>query len=311
MKKANVYITIAILLVLLVFLLNPGWNPLLSEGTKNAVQAETQSVFGILAGGAPAGIFSPAKLLTAAAVLVFTWLVTLVICVILDLVSRGKNRSKTVAGLVSSVVKVVGAIVALVWVLHVLGVNLAAIFASLGVVSLILGFGVQSLIEDCVTGVFIILENQYNIGDVVVLEDFRGKVVKITLRTTVIQDDGGNLKIVNNSDIRNIQNRSRANSYAIAAVGISYNADLQAVEEIIRQELPRVYQENQDLFLAEPVYGGVQALSASSVDVRVMAEVDEANIFKAQRCLLRELKLIMDKHNIEIPFPQVVVHNEK
>ncbi len=311
MKKIKSLILMVVLAALLVFLLNPAWNPLLDEGTKNAVQNETQSVFGVLAGGAPAGIFSPAKLLTAAAVLVFTWLATVLVCFVLDLTCAHKKRSQTVAGLVSSVVKAVGAIVALVWVLHVLGVNLAAIFASLGVVSLILGFGVQSLIEDCVTGVFIILENQYNIGDIVVLEDFRGTVKKITMRTTVIQDDGGNLKIVNNSDIRNIQNRSRANSIAAVNVGISYDADLALAEQVLEKELPQIRQRYGDLFHTDPKYMGVQSLSASSVDLRIVAEVAESDIYRAQRVLNREMKLLLDRHGIEIPFNQLVVHNSK
>ncbi len=309
-RKYKTYIILGVLLLLLVFLLNPNWNFLLSEGTKNAVRAEIQAVFGALAGGS-GGIFSPAKLLTATAVLVFMVLLTMVVCIVLEKVCARKRRSQTVAGLLTSVIKGVGAIVTLVWVLSVMGVNLAAIFASLGVVSLILGFGVQSLIEDCVTGVFIILENQYNIGDIVVLEDFRGTVRRISMRTTTIQDDGGNLKIVNNSDIRNIQNRSCASSLALVNVGISYGADLLKAEELLAEELPRVYEAHRDLFLSVPVYCGVQALSASSVDLRVKAEVAEGNIYAAQRCLNRELKLILDRGGIEIPFTQVVVHSAK
>ncbi len=310
-KNAKKIIGFVLCAVILVLLLNPGWFPFLPEGLRNAIGAELQAVFGPLAGGEAVGLFSPARLIPAAAVLIFMWLITTALCFLLEKVSAGKRRSQTVAGLISSVVKVVGGIVALVWVLSVLGVNLAAIFASLGVVSLILGFGVQSLIEDCVTGIFLILENQYNIGDIVVLEDFRGTVRRISMRTTVIEDAGGNLKIVNNSDIRNIQNRSRATSVAIAEVGISYHADLAAVEEILAAELPRLQQEDPQLFLAAPVYMGVQALADSAVVLRVTAEVKEENIFVAQRRLNRELKLIMDKHGVEIPFPQVVVHREK
>ncbi len=305
MKKI---VWILVLAALLVFLMNPAWNPLLSDSSANAVSSELQSVFGGLAGGSATGIFSWAKLTTALAVVVFMVLLTWAVCLVLDLLSKKKRRSQTVAGMLSSMVKAIGAIVTLVWVLSVLGIDLGAIFASLGVVSLIVGFGVQSLIEDCVTGIFIILENQYNVGDIIVVEDFRGTVRRISIRTTTIEDAGGNLKIINNSDIRNVQNRSCANSFAVAAVGISYDADLVATEDLIRSELPRVYEEHKDIFLACPTYGGVQALADSAVEIRVVAEVAESNIFGAQRTLLRELKLILDKGGVEIPFPQVVVH---
>ncbi len=311
MKAGKKIAFVMAMALLLVFLLNPAWNPLLDDGSKNAVASELKSAFGSLAGGPATGIFSWAKLTTALAVLVFTSLLTSVICLLLDLASRKKGRSQSLAGMLTSLTRVVGTLVGLVWVLSTLGLNLGAIFASLGVVSLIVGFGVQSLIEDCVTGIFIILENQYNIGDIIVVDDFRGTVRRISIRTTTIEDDGGNLKIINNSDIRNVQNRSYANSIATVNVGISYDADLVAVEKLIREELPRVYEENKALLLSCPVYCGVQNLADSAVELRIKAEVAEGSIYSAQRLLLREMKLILDKGGVEIPFPQVVVHNAK
>ncbi len=307
MKNGKIIIKILVLAILLVVLINPQLNPLLNEGAKNAATAELHTHFGVIAGGS-SGLFTPAKIISCLAVAVFVWLITTVVCFVLDKTSRGKHRSETVAGLLSSVIKTVGAIAGIVWVLSVMGVNLGAIFASLGVVSLIVGFGVQSLIEDCVTGIFIILEGVYNIGDIIVLDDFRGTVKKITMRTTTIQDAGGNLKIINNSDIRNVQNRSNSLSYAVCRVGISYDSDLLKVEEILARELPAIYERNSDIFKEVPTYGGVDELADSSVVIRVLALVSETDIFVAQRRLNREMKLLLDKHNIEIPFPQVVVH---
>lgn len=311
MKNGKNFAKIGILAALFVILLNPSWNPLLTDEARNAVKVQLQNTFGVLAGGGATGIFSPAKLTTALAAAIFVWLVTTVICMVLEKTTAGKRRSETVAGLVTSVVKTLAAIVAVVWVMSIMGVDLAAIFASLGVVSLIVGFGVQSLIEDCVTGIFIILEGQYNIGDVIVLDDFRGTVKKITMRTTTIEDTGFNLKIVNNSDIRNIQNRSRAKSYAVCEVGISYDADIREVEKIIIPRLQGIYDRNPDLFLNPPTYTGVQKLADSAVVIRVIAEIEEEKIFAANRCLNREMKIICDDNGIEIPFNQLVVHTAK
>lgn len=310
MKKSNSLVKTVVLAVLLIVLLNPGMNPLLGEGFKNAAVAEIQKTFGILAGGTT-GIFSPVKIMTVLAVVIFMWLVTTLSCAILEKVSKGRRRSETVAGLTISVIKVVGAIATIVWVLSVLGVDIGTIFASLGIMSLIIGFGVQSLIEDCVTGLFIIFEGIYNIGDIIVLDTFRGTVEKITLRTTTIRDTGNNLKVINNSDIRNVQNRSAVDSLAICDIGITYEADIREVEKLILPELPRIYEENKDVFLGVPKYSGVQALDASAVVLRFNVAVTEENYFPATRRLNREMKCLFDDKGIEIPFNQIVVHQAK
>ncbi len=311
-KKKLIFsiVKFVVVLALFVFLVIPAINPLLSDDAKTTVIEELKKCFGIFSDDNITAVFSPAKIITAAAVALFVYLITTILCFIIEKVSARQKRSKTVAGMISSILKAVGAIVGIVWVLSVMGVNLTAIFASLGVVSLILGFGVQSLIEDCVTGIFIIISGEYNIGDIIVLEDFRGTVEKITMRTTVIRDDGGNLKIINNSDIRNIQNRSNNQSIAVCDIGISYDAKLKEVEEVIAKALPEIYERHTDIFEAMPVYAGVQALAESAVVLRLRVDVAETNIFPATRCLNREMKLLFDEHNIEIPYNQIVVHSD-
>lgn len=305
--RAKKRITLAlVLLVLLALLVFPGWIPFLDEGSELAVTTQIQKSFGGLFGGM--GVLTPARLISAAAVLVFMALISLLICWALELVSKNGKHRKSMAGLFISLTKFICTIVAVVWALGILGVNLAGVFASLGVASLIIGFGAQSLIEDAVTGIFIIFEGQYNVGDIIVLDDFRGTVKNIGIRTTSIVDAGGNLKIVNNSDIRNLQQRSRQASVAVCDVGISYSADLVKVEKILAESLPEIYERHRDLFLSVPHYVGVEELAASSVVIRVVADVTEEDYFAARRALNREMKLLLDSKGIEIPFTQVVVH---
>lgn len=305
-KRFGLILALAVVLALLVF---PGWNPLLDEGGKQAVTVQVQQAFGGLFGGM--GVLTPARLISAAAVVVFVCLVSIVVCWILELVAKKGKHRQSMAGLFASLTRFICSIVGVVWALGILGVDLASIFASLGVASLIIGFGAQSLIEDAVTGIFIIFEGQYQVGDIIVLDDFRGTVKSIGIRTTSIEDAGGNLKIVNNSDIRNLQQRSRATSVAVCDVSISYDADLQQVEDILVQALPDIYEKHQDLFLSLPCYAGVEALADSAVVLRFIVEVSEENFFSGRRALTRELKLLMDQNNIEIPFPQMVVHTGK
>ena len=300
---------IIILLAVLAFLLIPSINPFLNEAGKAALSAQIQDTFGGLLGGA--GMLTPARLICAVAVVLGVWLVCSLLIVVLTHFGEKKRSTRSVAGLFVSLIKFVGWIVALVWALGILGVNLAGIFASLGIASLIVGFGAQSLIEDAVTGIFIIFEGQYQVGDIIVLDGFRGTVKKIGIRTTTIQDGGGNQKIVHNSDIRNMQNRSNQTSLAVCDLSVSYSADLREVEKVLAENLPLIHAKHSDLFLADPRYLGVESLGESSVVIRIVADVKEEDFFQGYRTLNREIKLMCDMNGIEIPFNQIVVHQAK
>lgn len=308
MNKRRRLITGLVLLVLILLLLNPQWNLLLSTETVTLLKNEMQADFGILAGGAGSGAFAWSKVAAVLAVIAIMALVMLVINSILEKLSSGKKRSRTVATLVKSMVRVIGVVITVAWALSVAGVNMAGIFASLGIASLIIGFSAQSLIEDTITGIFIILEGQYNIGDVIVVDDFRGTVVNINVRTTTIMDLSNNYKIINNSNIRNIQNRSRKSSVVVCDVGTSYGDDVRKLEKIIIPALPKMYIRNADVFLDEPAYYGVQDLGESSVVLRVCVDVKEENFFIARRRLNREMKILFDDNNIVIPFNQLDIH---
>ena len=304
MKKK--LIQTVVILVLLAFLLVPAINPFLDDAAEAAVAAQIQDTFGGLLGGT--GMLTPANLICAAAVVLLVWLVCDLVILAMTSFADKQRNSRSMVGLFVSMIKFLGCIVAAVWSLGILGVNLAGIFASLGIASLIIGFGAQSLIEDAVTGIFIIFEGQYHVGDIIVLDGFRGTVKKIGIRTTCIEDTGGNLKIVNNSDIRNVQNRSKKASVAVCDLSISYDADIREVEKVIDATLPKLHAKYSDLFLAAPQYKGVESLGESSVVLRIIADVKEEDFYLGYRTLNREMKLMCDQHGIEIPFNQIVVH---
>ena len=239
------------------------------------------------------------------------WLAYVIIKHVLLAIGKKNDRSRTVSLLFAEVLKYLAVILAVIWGLSILGVNTAAVLAGVGILGLILGFGAQSLIEDVITGVFIIFEGQYNIGDIIVLDDFRGIVRNIGVRTTAIEDAGGNIKIVNNSDIRNLQNRSRNNSVALCDVAVSYETDLKALEKMLAENLPIIYADNKGLFLSTPKYLGVDALADSGVNLRFAVDVKEADIFAARRKLNRDIRILFQEKGVDIPFPQVVVHQAK
>ena len=109
----------------------------------------------------------------------------------------------------------------------------------------------------------------------IILDDFRGTVRNIGVRTTVIEDLGGNLKVVNNSDIRNFQNRSRNMSTALAIVTVSYNTDLRKLEKKVAESMPKLKEEHPDLYINPPRLLGVDKLADSGIDLKFAVDVTE------------------------------------
>lgn len=241
----------------------------------------------------------------AAGVLFCAWLIVF----ILGLVKPKSHRGRTLVTLLASLTKYVAALVILCWGLSIFGVNVNTIVASVGVVALIVGFGAESLISDMVTGFFMLFENQYNVGDIVEVNGFRGTVKEIGIRTTSIVDAGGNVKIVNNSDMKNILNRSNNASIAVATIDVPYAADLEKLEAQLPGLMRRIFESHRDIMLSEPRYLGVQELGASAVTLKFVVEIDEANIFTAPRVLNRDLLLGFRALGVECPFPQLDVHS--
>lgn len=302
-KKTKTYVGIVLVAILALVLANPSWLPI-SDKMKSAVR-ETERAHLLLKGDAHATL---AQLITLVLALAIVWLIYQALKLILSALAKKGGRFQTVTNLISGLLKYIAVIAAVVWGLSILGVNTTAVLAGVGIVGLILGFGAQSLIEDIITGAFIIFENQYSVGDIIILDDFRGIVRNIGVRTTVIEDAGGNLKVVNNSDIRNFQNRSRNNSVALVVVSVAYSTDLRMLEAILQESLPGLKEEHPDLYLTVPRYLGVDELADSGINLKFAADVTEENIFTGQRTLARDLKILFDEKGIEIPFPQVVVH---
>ena len=141
-------------------------------------------------------------LLKLAVMVLLVLLVSNLVIFILHGIKPHTHRGGSVLSLLSSLVKYVAGIIIVCQSLSLLGVNVGTIIASVGVLALVVGFSAESLIADVVIGAFMLLENQYNVGDIVEVNGFRGVVTKIGIRTTSITDGGGNVKIINNSEMK-------------------------------------------------------------------------------------------------------------
>ena len=220
-----------------------------------------------------------------------------------------ETRARTVCSLTRSILSYTAVLLSVFFGLRALGVDVTASLASVGVVTLIIGFGAQSLIEDVLTGIFLIAEGRYNVGDILVLDDFRGKVVDISVRTTTLEDSGGNHKIINNSEMKNILNRSDNSSKTVCDISIPYETDIEALEARLPALLEEIYRNHTDTMEGVPVYLGVQALEASGILLRFVVNVSERNVYSTARILNHDLLLGFRRLGVECPYPQLDVHS--
>lgn len=217
------------------------------------------------------------------------------------------KKGKAIVDIVCSLIKYAALIVLLFFVLKTLGVDTTAILAGIGILGLVVGLGAQPLIADILAGLFIVFERLFDVGDIIVADGFRGTVKEIGIRTTKLVDTGGNIKIINNADLKSIVNMTNQLSLAICDIGIEYGESLERVEAILKENLPKVKAAIPDI-KEGPFYKGVSELGDSAVVIRFAANCDEGARYQVERDMNREFKLIFDKNNINIPFPQIVLN---
>ncbi len=301
-------IILAVILVVVLLITNPSLMFFLPEAWRESMKEAYTGLFGDVDQVTKVVRFNWISIFKLIVIILFMLIVKSLVKLILEKVKPKTPKGASVLSMVRSFSGYAIALILLVWCLSAIGINLSTIFASIGIVALVIGFAAESLIEDVVTGLFLVFEDEFNVGDIIEYNGFRGTVTNIGVRVTSIQDAGGNIKLVNNSDLRNILNRSRTNSNAVCDIPISYAANLADTEEILKGIAAAMPAKYPGLFKTPPQYLGVQALDASSVNLRFIAKVDENDIYSAARTMFREFKIGMDEAGVEIPFQQVVVH---
>ncbi len=216
------------------------------------------------------------------------------------------NKALTIGKLIKSTVRYAAALIFLFVDLAVWGVDSNAILISAGVIALVIGLGAQSLIADIIAGVNIVFESEYHVGDIVLLDGFRGTIEEIGLTTTKLIDAAGNEKIINNSKISTIVNLSAHPSLAIVNIGVDYDSDILFVEKVIKDAALDI-KEKLPACIDTPRYLGVTELADSSVNIRVVVHCREEDRFQLERDLNKELFILFGQNNINIPFNQVTL----
>lgn len=217
------------------------------------------------------------------------------------------SRGETVCRLMGSFIKYATIIGMVYYCLALLGVDTTTLLASAGILSIAISFGAKELVADILSGLFIIFEGEFRVGDIIEVDNWRGTVVEIGVRTTKVMDASQNIKVIRNSNVNDVVNMTKQSSYTWCDVGIEYSESLERVESILAKELSHIREEIPAI-ISGPFYKGVVSLGDSSVNIRIMVQCAESDRFQVERDLNREIKLLFDRYDIGIPFPQIVLN---
>jgi small conductance mechanosensitive channel len=219
---------------------------------------------------------------------------------------RRKQRTETVGSVLKSVATIVIFSVGFATVLSELGVDLGPAIAGAGIAGVALGFGAQNLVRDYLNGIFMILEDQYGVGDAVDVGEASGIVESVGLRTTRLRNVDGTVWHVRNGEIVRVGNMSQGWSRALLDVSVAYGTDVEHAQEVIKRTAVEVAagEEVGHFVLDEPEVWGVETLAADGVNIRLVVKTAPLEQWKVARELRRRLKQAFDAEGIEIPFPQ-------
>ncbi|MCF7925157.1 MAG: mechanosensitive ion channel family protein [Candidatus Izimaplasma sp.] len=241
--------------------------------------------------------------------LIISKIVTIIIFRALK-VNKNPARAETIAKLLSSISKYVIWFIIFMVILGEIDVDITPFIASAGVIGLAIGFGSQEIVRDFISGFFIIFDGEFNVGDVIESDGFKGTVKTIGLRTTVIENWKGETKIINNGNLGNIINNSTNKSLAIVNFGVAYDTDLHKLYEIMPNLLDKI-EASYETIVEKPVFSGITELADSSINMRIVAKTNTMEHFQVERDIRRDIVVYFSENDIEIPFPQLVVHNGK
>ena len=220
------------------------------------------------------------------------------------------KRINTLTHIIHSLIRIILWSIFIMIILQKLGVNIAPILASAGIIGLAVGFGAQELVRDFISGFFIILENQIRTGDVAILNGTGGLVEKINLRTTTLRDFAGVIHVFQNGKINNISNMTKDWSAIVFDIGVAYKENPQMVMDLMKQTGLEL--QNDPEFkdkIIEPIeIFGLDQFADSAIVIKARIKTKPIQQWNVGREYRKRLKYAFDQHNIEIPFPHVTVY---
>jgi small conductance mechanosensitive channel len=225
--------------------------------------------------------------------------------------TRRVQRAKTMGSLLKSVVSGVVVAVITTMILSQVGVDIAPILASAGIIGVALGFGSQALVKDFLSGIFMIFEDQYGVGDAVDLGEAIGTVEAVSLRVTRLRDTNGTVWYVRNGEILRVGNMSQNWARSVVDVGVSYHEDIARVRRVLQEVAHDMWEDDdyRGVIIEEPEVWGVESVTPDTVTVRVTLKTAPMEQWRVARAFRERIKARFDHEGIEAPYPTQVVMN--
>lgn len=219
-----------------------------------------------------------------------------------------EKKTKTLIVLFNNILKYILIIVSLLIILEIFKIDTKTIVASIGAIGVVAGLALQDVLKDFFAGIFILIENQYKIGDYITIGGFKGEVIALGMKTTKIKAYTGEIKMISNRFITEVINHSLEDNMAIVDVSIDYEADLLSAERVLKNVCKEL---NTEL---KPVRGkievlGVEELGNDGIVFRIVAPCTPMMQYDVQRVIRKKILLALEFNKINIPYHQVVVHN--
>jgi len=218
-------------------------------------------------------------------------------------ITVSEQRTRTLVGLLRSVGRVIIVVIFLFMLMSAVGLDLGPLLAGAGVVGLAISFGAQSLVKDVISGLFILIENQFGVGDVVRIEGVSGAVERMTLRVVALRDVHGVVHIVPNGQITKVSNLTRTWARVVLDVGVAYKEDTDHVSQVMREVGQELWDDSDwRPLLVEPAeVPGIEKFDTGSVTIRMTAKTLPLKQWDVARELRRRLKRRFEQESIEVP----------
>jgi small conductance mechanosensitive channel len=222
---------------------------------------------------------------------------------------QAKQRAKTLGSILRSTATVVIYTIAILMALGEFDVNLGPLIAGAGIAGIALGFGAQSIVRDFLSGFFMLVEDQFAVGDIIDVGEASGVVENISLRTTQVRDINGTLWYIPNGEIHRVANKSQQWARAVLDIEVAYDTDIEKASRVIKEVADEVWNEHaaNATIIEEPEIWGVEMFGESSIAIRLVCKVEPGEQWMTSRVVRRRIKEAFDREGIEIPFPQRVI----
>ena len=215
------------------------------------------------------------------------------------------KRKNTVVSLVNNIIKYIIAVLVILAILNTFGFDTTGVLASIGVAGVIIGFALQDVVADFLSGISIVFDNQYTVGDFIEINGFKGEVIALGLQTTKIKSFSGEVKIISNSDFKEVINYSMYNKVQFIDIFVSYDTDIDKLEKVLNKIKPDI--ENIKGVIGNIELLGLDSFEASSLVYKIKVTSKYSDHFRIKREINKLIKETFKKNNIEIPYNKLDV----